>query len=103
LLAVFVVWRSVVGFQQARLLHRLLRLPRRQGLACPACGAAPPLGACWRCEHCPNTLDVFACNGICPQCGGPDDFVPCIDCGVKHPLLAWYPAAQLAPEGRPEG
>ena len=33
------------GLQSARALIRMEKLPRREGFACPSCGAKPPMGA----------------------------------------------------------
>ena len=46
LIALFVLYRSVVGFLQARTLQGILHGPRHEDFACPACGASPPKGSC---------------------------------------------------------
>ena len=51
------------GFKSARHMILLEKLPRREGFACPSCGAHPPIGANWRCAQCQQTFDTFAIRG----------------------------------------
>ncbi len=68
--ALFIVFRSLVGFQQARAVLLLLDLPRHHDCACPTCHMNPPRGAFWVCsEHCQTRFDLFNARGRCPGCG----------------------------------
>jgi Zn-dependent protease len=87
----FLVLGALGGVSQARLITRLEKVERRPGLACPNCGAAPPVGPFWRCARCLGQFDLFdpvagcpkggahATDGACPGCGrplAPADWVP---------------------------
>ena len=52
IVAAFVAFNCWSGFQQARRLSALAKLPRHQGFACPSCGSAPPIGPFWGCSLC---------------------------------------------------
>src|SRR5262249_45012048 len=52
LIAVFIALRAWNGFQQARLLGELDKVPRHRNRACPSCGAAPFAGEFWKCPTC---------------------------------------------------
>jgi len=86
LLVVLYCWN---GLQRARALSRLAAAPKHQGLACPACREAPPLGPFWMCGQCRNHFDVFACGGVCPHCGAQVAAVPCVGCGTVSPIQAF--------------
>jgi Zn-dependent protease len=89
ILAAFVLMNCWRGWQQARALLRLARLPRHQNYACPSCRSAPPLGP-WRvCDGCGMSFDPFAAGGVCPQCGLTFPVTRCVDCGAASPLAAW--------------
>src|SRR5947199_199572 len=47
ILAAFVALRSWAGFRYARVLAAAEAIPRRPGVACPSCGAHPPVGPYW--------------------------------------------------------
>jgi Zn-dependent protease len=89
IMAAFVALNCWSGFQQARLLSRLARIPRRPGYACPSCGAAPPLGDVWGCGQCGRGFDVFAFDARCPVCGAAYGGARCIDCNRLYPLAEW--------------
>jgi uncharacterized protein (TIGR03067 family) len=89
IMAGFGVLFSLVGFQSARALTRMLRAPRRSEAACPACGAAPPTGDFWVCQRCLARFDVFAAGGNCPNCSTPVTAVPCPECGRSRPFQEW--------------
>ena len=91
IIAGFGVLFCLLGLQGARALIRTLKAPRRQGAACPACGAAPPEGNFWLCTRCWRSFDVFAGGGICPACSTPLAAVLCPDCGRSQPYLGWNP------------
>ena len=47
------------------------KLGRREGFACPDCGAAPPIGKKWKCDQCGKGFDTFLSRAVCPHCGTP--------------------------------
>jgi Zn-dependent protease len=77
------------GFQQARGLLRVAKLPRRDGFACPSCKTAPPVGNIWNCGHCGQGFDTFASQAVCPWCGTQYPKTKCVDCGEAHPMSEW--------------
>jgi len=77
------------GLQRARALSRLAAAPAHQGLACPACHQAPPVGPFWMCGKCRMGYDVFAHQALCPNCGAQAGAVPCLACGTVSPLQAF--------------
>jgi uncharacterized protein (TIGR03067 family) len=79
----------LIGFQGARALTRMLEAPRRKETACPACGAAPPLGNFWACMSCFTAFDVFATGANCPNCSTPLAAVLCPECGRSRPYREW--------------
>jgi Zn-dependent protease len=89
LLAAFVAASCWSGFQQARALSRLARLPRHAGFACPSCGTAPPIGALWTCGACQRPFDTFEAHAVCPFCGAGFATTPCADCGRGFPMAEW--------------
>jgi Zn-dependent protease len=89
ILTAFVALNCWSGFQQARQLSALARLPRRHGYACPSCAAAPPIGAFWGCGECGAPFDVFEAQARCPACGVSFGAARCIDCGQLYPLAEW--------------
>ena len=89
IMAAFVALNCWNGFQQARRLLQLARLPRRHGFACPSCAAEPPLGALWGCGQCGRSFDVFETQASCPACGASFGGASCIDCGRLYPLVEW--------------
>jgi uncharacterized protein (TIGR03067 family) len=84
---------SLIGFQGARGLIRMLRAPRNLEAACPSCGAAPPKGNFWACLHCFAPFDAFAAGGSCPNCGTPLALVLCPECGRSRPYREWHTPA----------
>jgi Zn-dependent protease len=93
ILAVFMVWNCWAGLQQARLLLKMSKIPRREGFACPTCNSAPPLGNCWACGNCKQAFDTFATGAVCPHCGARYAETRCFDCGRSHPMNQWVPGA----------
>jgi Zn-dependent protease len=89
IIAVFVALSCWTGFQQARVLLRVAKLPRHQGFACPSCGSAPPLGALWVCGQCRKPFDTFETHATCPHCGAQFAGTRCFDCGSVHPMSEW--------------
>jgi hypothetical protein len=95
IMLVFALSQSWRGLQMARVLAKLLALPRTAYAHCSSCGQSPPAGPMWRC-HCGNGVDIFACHGICPHCGISVHQVACPFCGVPSPVPAWV-GANLSP------
>ena len=75
-------WR---GFKASQSLLAVDRIPRRTGLECPSCGAAPPLGDYWKCPGCGTAFDIHETGGQCPQCRQQFPEIPCLFCGKTHP------------------
>ncbi len=67
-IAVFMLMNCWSGLQHARALLRFAKVPRRDGLACPTCQAAPPVGDYWTCGKCGQPFDMFQSHGVCPHC-----------------------------------
>jgi Zn-dependent protease len=88
-LCLFILMNCWSGLRHAQALSRLAKLPRREGLACPWCQAAPPLGNFWKCEQCNNAFDAFATQGVCPHCANQFPATGCLDCGRMHPMSEW--------------
>jgi len=95
-IAVFMLMNCWGGLQQARALLRFAKLPRRDGLACPSCGTAPPLGDYWKCGKCGQPFDTFQTHAICPHCGTQFAQTKCLDCGAVTPMNDWM-VASLVP------
>jgi|SRR5208283_565911 len=89
ILAVFMLLNCWSGLQHARALLRLAKLPRREAFTCPACKAAPPVGAVWKCAQCAQLFDTFHTQGVCPYCGTQFPVTRCMDCGAAHPISEW--------------
>jgi Zn-dependent protease/ATP-dependent Clp protease adapter protein ClpS/predicted RNA-binding Zn-ribbon protein involved in translation (DUF1610 family) len=89
LIALFVLYRSVVGFLQARTLQGVLHGPRHENFACPACGASPPAGNFWRCDNCRTAFDTFEHHAECPQCGKHFPRTMCSFCRKLSPIDDW--------------
>ena len=88
-------WR---GFQHARELWRIERLPRHAGIACPSCQTAPPIGPLWVCGACRTPFDVFETHASCPSCHSRFATVRCSACGASHGIDDWA-ATATAPLG----
>jgi DNA-directed RNA polymerase subunit RPC12/RpoP len=88
-IAVFMLMNCWGGLQHARVLLRHERLPRRQGFACPSCGATPLLGENWKCAACGQRFDTFLTGGVCPHCAAQYPTTMCGDCGKFHPMNEW--------------
>jgi Zn-dependent protease/ATP-dependent Clp protease adapter protein ClpS len=99
LIALFVLYRSVVGFLQARTLQGILHGPRHEDFACPACGASPPKGNFWRCDNCRTAFDTFKHRAECPQCGKRFPRTMCSTCRKMNPIDDWMPAVLPAKDG----
>ncbi|MDB6031259.1 MAG: Peptidase [Verrucomicrobiales bacterium] len=93
-------WR---GFQHARSLARLDKLPRHRGFACPSCQVAPVQGPYWVCAQCQQPFDMVANLAQCPHCAAHYPAVPCLECGSSKPLDQWIlpSATPVEPIGVP--
>jgi len=104
-LAAFGLMWSWNGLQQGRRIAQMLELPQHHGIACPACGVAPPAAPLWKCP-CGAEFDTFAAQATCPQCGRRFETTACPHCGRHAPIEQWarVPAAPILPaEGGSEG
>lgn len=90
----FVLNQCWAGFKQARALGAMAKIPRRDGFACPSCGAAPVLGAAWICPNCQGAFDTFATGAVCPKCAQQFPKTACFDCRESHPIGGWKTAAE---------
>jgi len=89
-IAVFMLVNCWGGLQHARALLRFAKLPRRAGVACPACKTAPPIGEYWKCGRCGQAFDTFQTRAVCPGCATQFAVTKCLDCGAVHPMSEWY-------------
>jgi Zn-dependent protease len=114
----FAIWRQSVwllaiaaymflncwnGWKVARVLIRMEKLPRREGYACPSCGAKPPLGPRWRCAQCQKGFDTFESGAVCPWCGAKFENTMCMDCQKSSPIREWLIAATYHGSGAVSG
>lgn len=97
-IAVFVLLNCWGGFQHARVLLRMAKLPRRAGYSCPTCNSAPPLGAYWKCNQCGQAFDTFETGAACPSCRTQFPATRCLDCGRQHPLHEWTSSSLAVPQ-----
>lgn len=88
-IALFMLMNCWSGLQHARALLRLAKLPRRDGLACPTCKTAPPIGEYWTCGKCGQPFDMFQTRGVCPHCSAQYAQTKCMDCGRLNPMNDW--------------
>jgi Zn-dependent protease len=88
-IAAFMLMNCWGGLQHARALLRFAKVPRRDGLACPTCHAAPPVGEYWKCGKCGQSFDTFQTHGVCPHCSTQFPRTRCMDCGRINPLNDW--------------
>jgi Zn-dependent protease len=98
ILAVFVILRAWIGVRVGLQLLHLRKMPRHEGFACPACGAAPLKGPFWQCGACHQPFDVFETNGHCPECSAVYAQPFCFDCQNRHPVSEWCPEVVPAQE-----
>jgi len=89
ILSVFILMNCWQGLQQALVLSRMAKSPRRAGFVCPSCKAAPLLGAHWICGHCKQPFDTFQTQAVCPSCAAQYPMTSCLDCGGLNPMWAW--------------
>jgi len=97
-ISLYLVTSCWSGFQQARALMSIEKMPRRDGFACPSCKVAPPVGNIWKCGHCGQGFDSFASQAVCPWCGTKYPATRCLDCGSAHPMSEWAGSAVASPK-----
>lgn len=102
LIAFFMATRGWHGLKQAKVLARVMSLPRREGPSCPACREAPPIGQFWQC-YCGEIFDMFATGACCPQCSGAHAMTTCPLCHEANPIAAWWESAGTLPVVRVVG
>ncbi|HZQ22049.1 MAG TPA: M50 family metallopeptidase [Terriglobales bacterium] len=88
-IALFMLMNCWGGLRHAQALSRLARLPRREGFACPACKAVPPVGEHWKCGNCRHAFDTFHTQAVCPYCATQFRVTVCLDCGTLRPIEQW--------------
>ena len=93
LVAAYILFNCWGGFKSARAMILLEKLPRREGFACPSCGAHPPVGALWKCAQCTQPFDTFQSMAVCPLCGAQFPKTMCGECQKMHPISEWAAAA----------
>jgi len=89
ILAVFGLMNCWGGLQHARALLKIAKMPRREGFACPACKASPPVGELWKCGQCGQNFDTFQSQGVCPACRAQFLVTRCMECGEARPINEW--------------
>lgn len=88
-LAVFLSLDCWGGLRQALALARVAKFPQ--------CKAAPPVGACWKCGRCGQSIDTFQTNAVCPYCAAQFAGTRCLDCGAVHPIGEWMAPYTTSP------
>lgn len=96
-IAFYMMMNCWSGFQSARALLKMSKLPRRSGYACPTCKNSPPVGPYWKCYQCGQGFDPFETQAICPHCSTRYPATQCMDCGRQHPISEWQATAYMAP------
>lgn len=89
----FMVLNCWGGFQHARQLLKLAKLPRHVGFACPSCKSGPPIGEFWKCTNCGQGFDTFQTHATCPRCGAQYPVTACLDCHEVSPIQQWIVSA----------
>ena len=97
-LAAFILFNLWGGFQQARAMAKIAKVPRREGFGCPVCKTAPPLGAIWRCGKCRQPFDTFETQGVCPHCQTQYAATACPECGNLRPISEWMTSTSVPPK-----
>lgn len=93
-LMLFVLSQCWAGFKHARALGVIAKIPRRDGFACPSCGAPPVLGPAWVCPNCKQEFDTFESGAFCPKCEAQFPGTTCFDCRESHPIAEWKTGAR---------
>jgi Zn-dependent protease len=98
IMAFFILLRCRRALGQARTLSRLDQMPRRAEFACPACKAAPPIGAFWICDSCGTPFDMFETGALCRKCQTVFGVTTCVYCGASEPMPKWTQALPTKPQ-----
>jgi Zn-dependent protease len=98
ILSVFILINCWGGLRHAQALSRIAKSPRRQGIACPSCKAAPPVGSFWICNRCRKRFDTFQTQAVCPHCAAKFAVTVCLDCGQLRPMSEWIAPALTHPK-----
>jgi len=96
-IALFMLWACARSWKQAEAMSQLEALPRHPGFACPACKAAPLIGAFWTCHHCRTSFDTFTTGAVCPQCQERFETTGCAQCGASRPMSEWVQPHPTSP------
>jgi Zn-dependent protease len=102
IMAAFMLMNCWGGLQHARALSHFAKLPRRDGLGCPQCKTAPPIGDYWKCGKCGQAFDTFQTRGVCPHCATQFSVTRCLDCGAVSPMSEWVAPMMGMPTGNYE-
>ena len=97
LLALFMLVTCWRGWKQAAVLSRMDTMSRHLGFSCPACKAAPPVGAFWICHYCRTQFDTFATGASCPKCQARFETTTCLQCGAFRPMPDWIQLQPTSP------
>jgi Zn-dependent protease len=96
--SVYLLMNSWSGWQHARALWQLEKMPRREGYACPHCKVSPPVGEVWQCGQCRRPFDTFQTQAACPYCGAQFAVTHCLNCGKQSPLNEWMAPVLVRPQ-----
>jgi Zn-dependent protease len=98
IIAGFILLNCWGALLYARTLSRLAKAPRREGYACPSCGAPPPIGLFWTCPNCRCRFDMFGMSpyAYCPRCRAAFSTTACPECNKTAPALSWSAAGKEA-------
>jgi Zn-dependent protease len=97
-MTVFILMNCWSGLTHALALVKVANAPRREGYACPNCKTAPPQGAFWICGKCRNPFDIFATQGLCPNCNAQYTATSCPECGTMWPFNEWMTPTDVPPK-----
>ncbi|MGA8012155.1 MAG: M50 family metallopeptidase [Candidatus Acidiferrales bacterium] len=97
IISVFILMNCWTGLRQGIALSRMAKMPRREGLACPSCKAAPLAGPNWICGKCRKPFDIFETQGVCPSCASRFSATRCLDCGATNPISDWLAPSRVPP------
>jgi Zn-dependent protease len=96
-IAIYLLMNCWGGWQHARALWQLEKLPRREGYACPRCNTAPPIGDVWQCGQCRHAFDTFQSQAVCPNCHTRFATTHCLTCGRQSPMSEWTSPVLVPP------
>lgn len=97
-ISVYMLMNCWGGWQHARALWRMEKMPRREGFSCPRCKAAPPIGEVWQCGQCRHAFDTFQSQAVCPYCGARFAMTHCLYCRKQSPMSEWMYPVLVPPE-----